>query len=307
MLMDLARRLKPAHLRLVVKIVETGKLQNASAALAISQPAASRLLAEIEKAAGAPLFLRQPKGMVPTPVGEAFARHASQILSGFDSLDGEVRNLNAGYIGDVRVGSVTGPAVGSLVPAVQEVRRKAPNIQVTIEVGPSTQLVRGLQEGRFDFVIARVPPGYDSREFDITPARVEEVSFVVRRAHPLAEQGEVTLAEIAAYEWVIQERGSPIRQALEAAFLTAGLAAPQRITNSSSLIVALAILETSDAIVPQTREVVELLTRGDAGANLATLRLTEPIVVSPYFIIRVPSRPFHSATEQILMEVFRRI
>jgi DNA-binding transcriptional LysR family regulator len=164
-----------------------------------------------------------------------------------------------------------------------------------------------LQEGRFDFVIARVPPGYDSREFDITPARVEEVSFVVRRAHPLAEQAEVTLAEIAAYEWVIQERGSPIRQALEAAFLTAGLAAPQRITNSSSLIVALAILETSDAIAPQTREVVELLTRGDAGANLATLRLTEPIVVSPYFIIRVPSRPFHSATEQILMEVFRRI
>ena len=305
--MDLSRRLKPSQLHLAVKIAETGKLQSACAALAISQPAASRMLAEVERLAGVPLFQRQPKGMVPTPVGEAFARHARQILSGFDSLEAEMRNLNAGYVGDVRIGSVTGPAVGSLVPAIQQVRHVAPNIQVTIEVGPSTQLVRGLEEGRFDFVIARVPPGHDSRDFDITPARVEVVSLMVRADHPWVGRGRVRLADLADCEWVMQESGSPIRQTLEAAFLAAGLTVPRRITNSSSLIVALAVLEGPDAISPQSREVVDLLMRRGQGANLAVLDLREDLVVSPYFVMRMPSRPLSPATEQILSEVFKRL
>lgn len=305
--MELARRLKPVQLRLVVRIAETGKLQDAAATLAMSQPAASRLLAEIEDATGAPLFRRSPKGMVPTPVGNVFVRHANQVLSGLDSLAAEIRNLNMGYAGDVRVGSVTGPAVGSLVPAIQAVRQRTQNIQVTIEVGPSTQLVSGLQAGRFDFIIARLPPDYDSREFEITPARVEEVALVVHRSHALCGRKGVRLSDLAGYEWVMQERGSPIRQALDSAFLTAGLAAPGRITNSSSLIVALALLSGSDTIAPQSREVADLLTRGDAGANLATLDLVDSVTVSPYFIIRIPSRPLSPAAENILSEVFQRL
>lgn len=173
--MSLIRRTKPSHLRLILKIAEVGQLQIAADALNLSQPAASRTLGDIEKEIGAPLFTRTPKGMEPTPMGDAFVRHARVILSEFDSLDKDVQRLKGGQTGEVRIGSVTGPAVSILIPALQTVRETAPDLDVTIEVGPSTELVRGLDEGRFDFIFARIPPKQDSRDFLVHPARSEIV------------------------------------------------------------------------------------------------------------------------------------
>ena len=118
--MSLARRLKPSHLNLVVKIAETGKLQSAAAALAMSQPAASRLLSEIEAQAGTALFERHAKGMVPTPVGAAFVHHAQSILYGYDSLATEVADLKTGTVrpfvsGRTTVGHVRFSPDGRLV------------------------------------------------------------------------------------------------------------------------------------------------------------------------------------------------
>lgn len=64
--------LKPAQLRLIHQIAIHRQLQLAAEALAMTQPAASRMLAEVERQVGAPLFLRLPKGMEPTEIGSTF-------------------------------------------------------------------------------------------------------------------------------------------------------------------------------------------------------------------------------------------
>jgi DNA-binding transcriptional LysR family regulator len=305
--MDLTRRLKPMHLRLIVRIAETGKLQIAADASAVSQPAASRLLAEIESQVGATLFIRHPKGMVPTAVGEAFVRHARAILVEFDSLVADVRGIEAGEAGEVRVGSVSGPAVAYLVPALRRVKRQAPEVEATFEVGPSTELVRGLAEGRFDFVIARLPAGHDSRELHVHPVRGEVVKLLARAAHPLAGRPNIGLADLAHHEWVIQERGSPIRQAVEEAFHAGAVAIPTDITNTSSLLVVLAILARSDAVAPQSQEVAEMLVRGGHGAELAILDLDRPIAVAPCFVIHKRTRQMPRAAERVLEEVLAAV
>lgn len=301
--MALARKLKPPHLRLVLKIAETGQLQIAATALAMSQPAASRILTEIEAEVGTPLFLRHPKGMEPTQAGAAFLRHARAILTELDSLEAEMENVKAGLAGEVRVGSVTGPAVRCLVPAIRQIKDHAPGIEPTIEVAPSTELVRGLDEGRFDFILARLPPDHDSRAFHVMPARAEVVRLVVRRQHPLASRTRISVAELAGYEWVVQERGSPIRIAVENAFHAAGVPVPANITNTSSLLVMLAILESSDAVVTLSEEVAVLLTRQVFGAGLVALDLAEAVSVSPYFIIRNRAQQLSRAAERVLERV----
>ena len=305
--MDLARRLKPAHLRLILLTGELGQLQAAAHAMGLSQPAASRILADLEAQVGAKLFERLPKGMEPSPVGAAFVRHARVILSEIDNLAAEVQNLNYGQAGEVRVGAVTGPVVGCLMPALQAVREKAPGLEATVEVGPSTQLVRGLIEGRFDFVLARMPAEYDSRDFHIAPARTEEVTLLVRRGHPLEGRAAVTLAELGEYEWVMQERGSPIRRAIEAAYHDAGVPAPGRIINSSSLLVMLSMLEVSQAIAPQSREVAGLLTRPAIGTNLVPLSVASDLTVSPFFVIRNRASQLSRAAERVMQEVLQRL
>jgi len=305
--MSLSHRLKPTHLRLILRIAETGKLQSAAEEIAISQPAASRMLSDIEALVGAPLFTRHPKGMAPTAIGEAGLRHARQILQGFDRLEMDVQQVSNGRAGSVRIGTVTGPAVGMVVPVIRAFRKLVPEVEFTIEVAPSTTLMRGLDEGNFDFIIARPPPDYNSRNYRIYPARNEVVSMLVCRDHPMARRKAVRLRELAEFEWVIQDRGTPIRAAVEAAFHTHRVTMPSQVTNTSSLLVALALLEGSSAIAPQSHEVVELLADSALDVNVARLDLVEDILVSPFFVIVQQDRKLSPLAEHVIEETFRRM
>ncbi|MFD1807155.1 LysR family transcriptional regulator [Gemmobacter lanyuensis] len=139
--------LKPAQLRLIQAIADHGQLQLAAAAVSMTQPAASRMLAEIERAVGAALFLRQPKGMEPTDIGAVVVRRAQAMLRELRSMSAEVRALREGYGGAVRVGAVTGPAVGYLVPAIREIKRQSPAAEITVDVLPRAICCANSQRG----------------------------------------------------------------------------------------------------------------------------------------------------------------
>ncbi len=305
--MSLATRLKPAHLDLIVRIAETGKLHLAAERTAMSQPAASRILADIERRAGVALFDRAPDGMRPTAAGQAVVKYARSILEGLDNLDREIGLVQSGRAGTVRIGTVTGPAVGSVVPAIRACRAEAPELEVTVEVLPSAPLVAGLAERQFDFILARIPPGADARAFHLAPARTERVTLLVDRAHPCAAREQVALAELLEDEWIVQERASPIRSAVEEAFRLRGLPTPARVTNSSSLLVALAMLEGSRAISPQSDEVARLIERQGAGQGPVRLHLEDEITVSPFFVIRNRAHELSRAAERVLEEVLSRL
>lgn len=307
MYMAFARRLKPTHLRLILRVAETGKLQSAADEVAMSQPAASRMLSEIEAMVGVPLFQRHPKGMEPTAVGKAVAGHARQILQGLDALESEVSQVAAGRSGIVRIGSVTGPAVGVVVPAMRAVRKIAPDVEFTVEVRPSTTLMRGLDEGGFDLIIARLPPDYNSRNYRVFPARNELISLLVARDHPMAGRRNVRLRDLTEFEWVIQERGTPIREAVEGAFHANSVVMPAQVTSSSSLLVALALLERSTAIAPQSHEVVELLGGEALDMKVTRLQLHENIHVSPFFVIVQRDRQLPPVVEHFIRETFQRL
>ncbi|MBQ2263169.1 MAG: LysR family transcriptional regulator [Loktanella sp.] len=300
-------RFKPASLRLLLRIAETGKLQLAAELMAMSQPAASRILAEIEAEIGTPLFERLPRGMMPTELGVAVLRRSARILAAFEDMDSEILRLQSGQAGKVRIGAVTGPAVGYIMPALRRIWAQAPDIEATIHVAPSVDLVRGLEERHFDFIIARLPVGYDATDLELTPARSERVALLVRQSHPLAGRQGCGMADLQAHEWVMQERGAPIRQAVENAFGRAGLDLPGRVINSSSLLVALAALATGDAITPQAQEVVDLLTRDQLSMGLVTLDVAPEIMVEPYFIIRHHHHAAPPAAAQVYQHVLANL
>ena len=117
--MDLSRRLKPNHLKLIDEIAKKQKLQLAAETLSMSQPAASRMLADIEAYMGTPLFVRHPRWMELTQAGQAVLRHVRVVLWELETLEAEVESIAGGRAGVVRLGAVTGPAVGSLMPALR--------------------------------------------------------------------------------------------------------------------------------------------------------------------------------------------
>lgn len=305
--MKLTHRIKPKHLELVLKIAETEQLQLAAQAVAMSQPAASRILADLEASLGSALFIRHPSGMEPTPAGHVLIRHARVVLSELATMGEELTYLQTGAAGNVRIGAVTGPAVGYLMPALKEVYRQHPDLRVSVDVAPSAVLFRHLEEARYDFILGRVTPGHDTRDLRLYPARSEIVSLLVHESHPLAGQDRVALEALTDFPWVIQEEGSPIRDAVEQAFHASGVPVPTRVLNSSSLLVALAQVAEGRAIAPQTEEVKNLLVSREIDARLVALNLQLDIIVTPYFVVQSNRRRLSRAAEIVLSEVLARL
>jgi len=301
---DPARWLQIKHFRLIHAIMEQGQLAIAAKQLSLTQPAASRMLAEIEKIVGAPVFERHPKGMMPTPLGAVLARRAGDLLFGHDETLREIESFKAGRTGSVRVGAVTGGAVAFVVPAIQSLKAEAFGADIHVDVAPSDALMQGLVAGDYDFVLSRIPPGFDVRQFDLYRGRVEEILFLVRARHPLANREQVALADLAGFNWVIQAAGTPLRQAVEEAFLARGLPIPAEIVNTTSLLVMIAYLASSDSISPIAREVAELLGAAPSGANIVRLRMRESIVIAPYHLV-VRRNHSVSPVAQRLMDLVR--
>ncbi|MGB5559248.1 MAG: LysR substrate-binding domain-containing protein [Paracoccaceae bacterium] len=282
---DLLNRLQWRHLRLIQAIEVHRQLSVAAERLAMTQPAASRMLAEIEGVIGHALFRRNPKGMNPTPIGEVLIRHAGTLLQGLAATVSEVGSFGEGKTGSVRVGSVTGAAVAYIVPAIQALKQEVSGADIHIHVGPSSALIEGLLDGDFDFVLSRVPTDNDIRHFEIMRGRVETVEFLVRPDHPLLAHKAHSLLDLAGYSWVIQAPGTPMRQAVEESFIARNVPLPDDIVNTSSLLVMIAYLQSSDSISPVSSEVADLLRNSDSG-GIRSLKVRQSIIISPYHLIQ---------------------
>lgn len=287
--------LKLPHMRLVAAIADRGQLQQAAEDLGLTQPAASRTLAEIERLVGMPLFERHPKGMTPTEIGRAAVRHARMVVAQMQEFAREVGDHQQGLSGLVRVGAVTGAAVGILVPAIRQMRTVAPRVEVQADVAPSTVLLPALADGSLDFIIGRLLPEFDPADYVVLPGQPEPIAFLARKGHPLAEQERVGIAELARFDWVIQERGTPIRTAVEAALVGGGIPMPRSVTSTSSLLVMIALLVNSDAVGPTGREAAMLLCEPPVSAGFVALATSEAIELPFYHIISPRSRTLSRA------------
>lgn len=293
------RALKPSQLRLVHEIALHGQLQMAADQLAMTQPAASRMLADAERQVGAALFTRQPKGMEPTEIGTAVLRRARVILREMASIEADVNALRGGYAGSVRVGAVTGPAISYLVSAIRSIKEESPGADITVDVMPSRELLMQLAAGEMDFVLGRILPDFDSDSFNILPMSDEKVALMARADHPLARAQLVTLTELAGQEWIMQQRGAPIREATLAAFAGVGLSEPANIVNSPSLLLTIAYLAQTNAITPVSHEVAELLIQPPVGAGFTIIPTPRPIRVSPYFLLDLKRRPLSPLAKRL--------
>ena len=282
---NMSRGLQLKDFRLIQAIHETGQLALAAEQLAMSQPAASRMLASIERSVGGRVFLRHPKGMTPTPVGQTLVRNGSNLLNGLDQTLREIASVREGLAGTARVGAVTDAAVAFVVPAIQQLKTTATGADIHVDVAPSDVLVEGLFRGEYDFVLSRIPPQYDKRQLTVRPGREEDICFLMRADHPLARGRVAGLAELAGFEWVIQAPHTPLRQAVEAVFVSSGVALPGDIVNTTSMLVMIAYLASSNAITPIPRKVAELLVANNLASGLVAVEPDRKILVSPYFLI----------------------
>ncbi len=155
----------------------------------------------------------------------------------------------------------------------------------------SRELIRDLRALRLDFVLARIPPETDAVRVRRGPGQQRAHRPGGRRWPPARSRRSVGLADLLDFNWVMQSSGAPIRMAIEDALLGMGARLPRRITNTSSLLVTIAMLDASDTVAPVSREVASLLIGvGARPADPRSCRWRERIVVAPYMLLSTRGR-----------------
>ncbi|PBC07763.1 LysR family transcriptional regulator [Mesorhizobium sp. WSM3859] len=296
------------HMRMITALDDHGRVSAAAQVMNTSQPAASRMIAEMEAVLDVKLCERLPRGVTLTPYGKALARRARSILLEMREADREIAELKAGKGGSVFLGAVTAPAIELAVPAIREIRRIYPRIEITMQVETSNVLARELIASRHDFIIARIPDDLNPRLFESRVIGVEKACLIVRRGHPLASGKMVRLEDTAAYDWVFQSGGSPLRQAMESNFLNRDIPLPDRILNTSSLLLTLVMVAQSDAIAPVSIQVARFIQGADGLAGAIDVVQTEfDIEVRPYSLITVKNRVLSPAAKMLHDFILREV
>jgi DNA-binding transcriptional LysR family regulator len=249
-------RVKLRQLALVVSLDELRSLRRAADAVAITQPAATRLLRELEQALGARLFVRHAWGMEPTSFGTALARYARSVLTEVSEAQSEIEALATGARGVLRIGAVTGAVPGLLVPALRAVRRSRPGLRVYLLVNTSDVLVSALVSGTLDVAIGGLPAIADPALIEAIPLLDEPLCVVARAGHPLARKRQVGAGDLAGASWVLQPPGSPLRQETNVMLDRLGVRLPADVIETASIVATLALLRDTDAlsVVPEDLE-----------------------------------------------------
>src|SRR5450830_1663219 len=148
-------RLRFRHLQFLDILGQARNLRLTAEQMHITQPAATKILMDIEEILEARLFDRLSRGMRPNELGLFTLRYAASALAGHRKFVDEFNALKQGGHGHLSIGAITGSAAHVLIASVAEIQRLRPLLVLKVLEQSSDQLVVGLAEQKIDLMIGR--------------------------------------------------------------------------------------------------------------------------------------------------------
>jgi LysR family pca operon transcriptional activator len=240
------------HVRCFLEVARLSSVTQAADALAITQPAVSKTLKELEDRLGVALFEREGRSLKLTEAGRLFRKHAGASLS---ELEIGVRALTRPEETRRRIVVGVLPTVATRVmpKAALAFAEAAPGARLRISTGPNWMLLSQLHEGALDLVVGRMADPGQMKGLAFEQLFVDPVVAVVRPDHPLLG---APVAEFLDRPLILPPPGAVIRPVVEQYFLSIGREMPAAMVETVSLAVGRGLTRDSDAIWFISRGVV---------------------------------------------------
>ena len=243
----------------------------------LTQPAVSIQLKQLEAHVGLPLFEQMGRNMHLTRAGEELLRHSRIVLQQLREAGAALDALK-GTGGELHI-AVTSTAKYFAPKVLAEFRRRHPEVKVRLAVSNREAVVRELAENTADLVLmGRAPRGLDTEAHAF--AR-HPLAIIAAPEHPLAHRRRIALAQLSGDTFLIRERGSGTRTAMERFFAEHGFEPAETIEMSSNETIKQAVMAGMGVSFLSLHTVgLELATR-----RLAVLRMTGTPVMREWFVI----------------------
>lgn len=260
----LTSRLKMRHLALLLQIRRHGSLTRAAEHMAISQPALTNTLTELEGMFGAPLFERSVRGMAPTPLGRIVLARAEAMVQDLDHLVRDMEAVASGHAAHLHVGVTPFVPGRILSAAVQQARLDGRRLTVTVHEGTGEYLLPRLRDHALDVVIGQVSsaePGLEGLAFEPLYRQPPRLIANRRLAARLTRQ-RVDWTALAGLDWILGPPRTYLREQVAGLFLGAGLPPPQPVLESgASRLIGEMIAASEQAVSILPADIAEELVR----------------------------------------------
>lgn len=217
------QRIKFRHLQTFLEVARQRSVGKAADALAITQPAVTRTMRELEDILGVSLLEKEGRGIRVSHFGEVFLKHAGESLAavqrGMDSLAQALKSEGP----PVRIGTLPTASATIMPDAVAEFLAIGTGSQVTIVSGENRVLLNSLRLGELDLVVGRLAAPEYMTGLTFEPLYSEEVAIIVSPNHPLLARRNFTLGALANYTVLMPTKNSVIRPFVDRLLLTNGI------------------------------------------------------------------------------------
>ncbi|MCY1667523.1 LysR family transcriptional regulator [Rhizobium sp. SL86] len=191
----LSIRMEPRQLQYFRVIAEEEHFGRASSRLQIAQPALSRQMKLLEDEIGVALFERLPRGIRLTTAGRVFLDHCREISSSMTRAVTATRATALGSIGILKVGFIEVAAWQGIVPdSIRRFRDRFPAIELSLSAMSSARQLQSVQDGKID--AGFVYNAHADRDLVALPLARHSVLLALPAGHPLAEQPDISLADL---------------------------------------------------------------------------------------------------------------
>lgn len=245
----LRQQLRLRHLLLLQALDRHGSLSQAAHALSVTQPAATKLLAQLEELLQLPLFERQPRGLQATEYGRIMIRHAHAALGEIGAAREALVLAAQGAQGRVSMGAVVGSLPGLTSVGLAQVLAQYPRLALSVTVETSATLVPMLERGELDLVVGQVPANAQGDDLHFEPLCREPIEVVAGSLHRLCRSRSIALPRLVDDLWVVPPPGSPLRERIDAMFHAAGMDGPRRTVETASTLLATSLVQTAQQSV----------------------------------------------------------
>jgi DNA-binding transcriptional LysR family regulator len=201
------------QLRGFVAVADKGSFVAAAEAMALSQPALSQSIRELEGQIGAPLFHRTTRSVRLTGIGLGFLTSARHLLRQIDLAVAEAREGAERSRGRVVVACLPSIAYRVMPQAIAASEAAFPGMRVIVQDGNFKTISDAVAEGKADIGIGSFPVATHS--FDGVVIARDRFFAVLPRKHPLAGKRSLKWADLAGVPFIAMSQENGLRELVD--------------------------------------------------------------------------------------------
>jgi DNA-binding transcriptional LysR family regulator len=234
-----------SRMRALLALADSGSYNGAKALTGLSLPSLHRAVNDLALSLRKPLVERRGKIVILTEAGTLLARAFRLARVELQAGLAELEALRGHETRSIAIGAMPLSRARVLPAAIARFLRRHPQVRVSIIEGSRAELAEPLRNGVIDCMVGAL------REPLVEPDLTQQALFsdrpvvIARHGHPLAGT-DPSLADLAAYPWIVAGRGAPLRDSFEQMFTHAGMTPPAVPIESGSVMIIRQLLIDSD-------------------------------------------------------------